>query len=221
VPSASISPITTFVDDPEGWLGYLDRRLRTSVAARWQTAELVVVCSYRADSAAIEVAETLKGEMISEPIKLSLPGPEGTDAYPSVLVPGDGDLTLAFLADIGVDGGWPAPERTGLPWSRPHNPIDSRRSCRPPGGAPPYPRTGRCELGLSAPPSRTRIPRLAVVNAPSVEPLLPPPGRSPLVGETTPGEHDDRYCEHPQHIREVSDAGRFRSSGITPSLWSC
>ena len=25
------------------------------------------------------------------------------------------------------------------------------------------------------------------------------PGRSPLVGETTPGEHDDRHCEHREH----------------------
>src|SRR4029453_1722059 len=25
------------------------------------------------------------------------------------------------------------------------------------------------------------------------------PGRSPLVGETTPGEHDDHHCEHHEH----------------------
>ena len=44
------------------------------------------------------------------------------------------------------------------------------------------------------------------------------PGRSPLVGEATAAERDDRHCEHgeyPMHIREVSDAGRFRGSGIT------
>ena len=44
------------------------------------------------------------------------------------------------------------------------------------------------------------------------------PGQSPLVGEATAAERDDRHCEHgeyPMHIREVSDAGRFRGSGIT------
>jgi hypothetical protein len=107
VPSSSLTPITTFVDDPAGWLGYLARRLRTSVAARWQPAALVVVGRYRADAAAIDVEDALKGEVAGEPIKLSLPQPEGMDAYPSVVVPGNGDLTLAFLAGIGAEGGRP------------------------------------------------------------------------------------------------------------------
>lgn len=102
--SSSISPITTFVDDPAGWLDYLARRLRTSVAARWLAAEVVVVGRYRADSAEIIVAEVLKGKITGESIRLALPEPEGTDAYPSVPVPANGDLTLAFLAGAEADG---------------------------------------------------------------------------------------------------------------------
>lgn len=104
--SSSIIPITTFADDPEGWLGYLSRRLRTSVAARWQAAAQVVVGPYRERSASIDVVETLKGETGAEPITIVLPEPEGPDALPGVPVPGDEDLTMAFLAGVGPDGAW-------------------------------------------------------------------------------------------------------------------
>lgn len=103
--SASVAPVTTFPDEPEGWLAYLAALTRSTIGARASVAELVLYASFRSASSTLEVTESFKGEPGPRPVELELPRPNGAGAPGGIAVPTDGEPTLAFLV-AGTDARW-------------------------------------------------------------------------------------------------------------------
>src|SRR5688500_3451823 len=107
---ASVTPVTTFLDEPTGWLDYVARVTRSTVGARWTASQLALVGTFDADSSSVEDVEVLKGTADAV-VEFALPRPAGAGA--AIVLPDDGERVLAFLTAGDSPGAWRPIARPG------------------------------------------------------------------------------------------------------------